>query len=451
MVVNNVAQGNMTKQRIEGVDAARGLALVAMMAIHILPGWNDDFEPTFSWLVFAGRGAALFALLAGVSLAFMSGGQYPARGTRMTAARLGLAVRAVLVTVIGLLLGYLVVYAQVILVYYGVMFLLALPLLRLRVRTLLALSAGIALTAPVLMQATRDSLADMGGVEPNFSTLAQAPGDVLGQVLLSGTYPALPWMAFVCAGLAVGRLNLAERAVQIRLVLAGAGLAVVTAVLSTLLLGPFGGREQLETAASVWSSNPEEAVSDILIWGPDPTLPTDSWWWLTTLAPYSSTPLVLLHTIGTAVAALGIVLLLSQAGILRPLAVLGKMTLTLYSLHLLLLATGMLEDQPVLCLVVQLIMVAAFAYTWQQFTSQGPLERTVSDASKWVRSRYLEHAETPAVSETPTNRVQGQPAARRTGTSGPPPPPATPPSIGGRRQALEAEGRSRRSRNRQHR
>ncbi|MDK1328664.1 heparan-alpha-glucosaminide N-acetyltransferase domain-containing protein [Arthrobacter sp. zg-Y1143] len=473
------------KRRIGGVDAARGAALVAMMAIHVLPGWNEDFEPTFTWLVFAGRGAALFALLAGVSLAFMSGGQYPPRGERMTAARLGLAVRAVLITVIGLLLGFLVIYAQVILVYYGVMFLLALPLLRLRARTLLILSALIALTAPVLMQATRDSLADMGGVEPNFSTLVQAPGDVLGQVLLSGTYPALPWMAYVCAGLAIGRLDLAERKVQLRLVVAGVGLAVATAALSAFLLGPLGGRDQLVDAASVWSSTPEETVYDTLMWGPDPTLPTDTWWWLASLTPYSSTPLVLLNTIGTAVAFLGILLLLGKAAsaVLAPLAVLGKMTLTLYSLHLLLLATGLFEDRPPLSLIVQLMIVAGFAYAWQRFNAQGPLERVVSEASKRVRSTYLERAGRKAAAqrtaEYGAERKPGEarlPSGTPAGTEGQPfsirsaapPPPSTPPSIQpdrvspsaasastapppppmGRRQALEAEARDR-HRNRQ--
>lgn len=393
--VNGVAQGVAGRQRVTGVDAARGAALVAMMAIHVLPGWNEEFEPTLTWLLFAGRGAALFALLAGVSLAFMSGGRYPPQGYRMTAMRSGIAVRAVLITVIGLALGYLVISAQVILVYYGVMFLLSLPLLRQGVRTLLILAAAIAAAAPVLMQATRDSLADTQGVEPNFSTLAAAPGDVLGQVLLSGTYPALPWMAYICVGLAIGRLDLAARMVQIRILVAGVGLAVVSAVLSALLMGPFGGRERLVDSASEWSSNPEETVTDILIWGPDPSLPTDSWWWFASLTPYSTMPLALINTIGTSLAFLGAVLLIGKAGaaVLRPLAMLGKMTLTLYVLHLLLLASGLLEGQPQLAFMVQLAVVLLVAYVGLRFMSQGPLERVVSDASKWVRNKYLERAQ----------------------------------------------------------
>ncbi|MCC9205919.1 heparan-alpha-glucosaminide N-acetyltransferase domain-containing protein [Arthrobacter sp. zg-Y769] len=440
--MSGLGQADLGKRRVTGIDAARGAALIAMMAIHILPAWNEDFEPTLTWLLFAGKGAALFAVLAGISLAFMSGGMYPPRGRTMTAVRYGLAVRAGLITIIGLFLGYLAINAQVILVYYGVMFLLALPLLRLRVRTLLILAAGIAAAAPVLMQATRDSLPDMNGVEPNFSTLLETPGAVIGQVLLSGTYPALPWMAYVCVGLAVGRLDLAERKVQIRLLVTGVGLVIATAVLSALLLGPFGGRQQLVDATSVWSSTPEVTVEEIIVWGPDPVLPSDSWWWLASLSPYSSTPLVLVNTIGTSVAFLAILLLIggAGAGLLRPFALLGKMTLTLYSLHLILLAAGLLADRPPLEMILQLIVIGIFASVWQRYKTQGPLEKGVAEASKWVRSKYLKS--TGDMRNTPQSPA----------TADPPPPPA-PPDRGHserpsdtpspRRQAAQAEGRHR--------
>ena len=47
------------------VDAARGLALVGLTAVHFLPqSYPDNDRPTLSWLLFAGDSAALFALLA---------------------------------------------------------------------------------------------------------------------------------------------------------------------------------------------------------------------------------------------------------------------------------------------------------------------------------------------------------------------------------------------------
>ncbi|VEI51695.1 heparan-alpha-glucosaminide N-acetyltransferase domain-containing protein [Kocuria rosea] len=66
------------KRRLAGIDAARGMALIGMISIHIMPSWDPvTFEPTAQWTVFAGRSAALFALLAGVGLAFSTGGRTP--------------------------------------------------------------------------------------------------------------------------------------------------------------------------------------------------------------------------------------------------------------------------------------------------------------------------------------------------------------------------------------
>ena len=79
--------------RLVAVDAARGLALVGLTAVHFLPqSYPDNDRPTLSWLLFAGDSAALFALLAGVSLAFSTGGRRPSRGRDLTADRAGLAV-----------------------------------------------------------------------------------------------------------------------------------------------------------------------------------------------------------------------------------------------------------------------------------------------------------------------------------------------------------------------
>src|SRR6185312_1918109 len=138
--------------RLVGVDAARGLALLGMMAIHILPGWTEDFQPTATWEIFAGSSAALFAFLAGVSLSFSSGRSRPATGRTLTAARVGLAVRALIIATLGLLLGQLDPPAAVILTYYGMLFLMAIPLLGLGPKTLGCLAAGFAIIGPYLMQ-----------------------------------------------------------------------------------------------------------------------------------------------------------------------------------------------------------------------------------------------------------------------------------------------------------
>ena len=73
--------------RVVAVDAARGLALVGMTAVHFLPdAYPDNDRPTLSWLLFAGDSAALFALLAGVALALVFLVVIPALGLVLGAA-----------------------------------------------------------------------------------------------------------------------------------------------------------------------------------------------------------------------------------------------------------------------------------------------------------------------------------------------------------------------------
>jgi uncharacterized membrane protein len=198
---------------VTGVDLARGLALLGMMAKHVF----DDVTghgPTATGLIASGRAATTFALVAGVSIAFLSGGRRILHGRARTAAAAGLAVRALLIGTIGLLLGLAGSGIELILVYYAVFFLLTIPLLGLRPRTLALLSVAFAALGPVLLFATDGmNLPYSGTSEPTPITLATEPLALLVQTLVTGDYPAVVYMAFVCAGLAIGRLDLTSRRV----------------------------------------------------------------------------------------------------------------------------------------------------------------------------------------------------------------------------------------------
>ncbi|HAS33607.1 MAG TPA: acyltransferase, partial [Microbacterium sp.] len=92
--------------RIAGLDFARGLAIIGMLAAHLL--WlGDDVvlaDPSTWSNIAAGRSSILFATLAGVSLGLMTGGRHPARGAAMGVARRRIALRAALLWVLGVLL-----------------------------------------------------------------------------------------------------------------------------------------------------------------------------------------------------------------------------------------------------------------------------------------------------------------------------------------------------------
>ncbi|KLU11061.1 hypothetical protein ABL57_03340 [Kocuria sp. SM24M-10] len=379
-----------------GIDAARGVALLGLASIHILPAWDPStFQPTAQWTVFAGRSAALFALLAGVSLAFSSGGRSPHTGKAMAATRAGVAVRAVLITVIGLsintvALGALgqVVPAVNILVYYGAFFLLAIPFLAFSPPVLFVIAGVSAVITPVLMQLARDAAPAATAVNPGFGDLVAQPGTSLVQLLLTGTYPALPYLTYLLVGLALGRLDLADVQVQVLLVVFGVILAVAAWVTYWVLILQAGGYDQLMAHSPALS---EDQIDEVIVFGPDPALPTTTWWWLAIPGPHTNTPLALLHGLGASMAVLGGFLLLARRlqGWLLPLSAMGSMTLTLYTTHLLALSTEVHYDQPYLWFVLHLLIAAAFALVWQRFLGQGPLERLIARAVSATRRRVL--------------------------------------------------------------
>ncbi|WP_424347492.1 heparan-alpha-glucosaminide N-acetyltransferase domain-containing protein [Kocuria sp. CH-021] len=383
------------RRRLVGVDAARGLALIGMIAVHILPSWDPEtFEPTVQWTVFAGRSAALFAVLAGVGLAFSTGGRRPHTGRSLTADRAGTAVRALLIAGLGLAINHVLpgstldeVPAVNILVYYGAFFLLAIPFLRLSAGALFAWAACFALAGPVLVHLLRDVLPAVERYNPDYLDLVGDPGATAARLLLTGTFPALPYLAYLLTGLAIGRLDLARLRVQVALVLGGTLLAAGASLTSWALVVRAGGFEQLVARTPGLDA---ELVTDIIVWGPEPTLPTTTWWWLAVGGPYTNTPPALLLGLGSAVAALGVFLLLARrsASWLLPLSAMGAMTLTVYSAHLLALAAEVHYDQP-LWFGIHVGVAAAFALLWRQAMGQGPLERLVAGLVRGTRRRVL--------------------------------------------------------------
>jgi len=79
----------MTGARLVGVDVARCLALLGMMATHVLAETDPDGSISASQWLAGGRASSLFALLAGVSLALMTGGREPVRARNGSPGRRG--------------------------------------------------------------------------------------------------------------------------------------------------------------------------------------------------------------------------------------------------------------------------------------------------------------------------------------------------------------------------
>jgi uncharacterized membrane protein YeiB len=278
---------------------------------------------------------------------------------------------------------------DVILVFYALMFLLVIPLVGLPPKVLAALAGGFAVLGPVLLVATaRAGLSYADADNPTLITLVTDPVGLLRQLLLTGTYPVVVYLAFLCAGMAVGRLDLRSRRVAGWLLGGGIVLAVAARVVSFVLLHPLGGLDRLLAQQPGPPGDPTATTR--LLW--DPAQDT-SWWYLALAAPHSHTPLDVAHVLGSAMAVLGASLLLTRIPAVRrllwPVAAAGSMTLTLYSAHLLVLETGLLEDDALALYLLLVLAALAFAVLWRRRHERGPLERVVSAASSRARRAVL--------------------------------------------------------------
>ena len=376
--------------RLAGIDVARALALVGMIAVHLLADVDDNGNMSPAFVLAAGKAAALFAVLAGVGIAFTTGRTRRPKGRRWLGAMAEVAVRGLLIGCIGLTIGMVVPIdsAAIILPYYGLLFLLAIPFLRLPPVALGVCALVIAIGMPILSHDLRADLPIAALNNPTFTTLVADPQASMQKLLLTGEFPALPWLAYICAGLAVGRASLGNRGVMARLTVFGIGLAVLAAAGSSFILGRMGGTEILGRLAVPMMKR--EEFTDIMVWGVDGALPTNSPWWLAVMAPHTTTPFDLLFTMGIALAVIGAALTfaLVAPGPLAPLAKLGRMPLSVYAAHLLLLKAPVLPPDGAVAFVIHLVVLGSFVLLWGHFFKRGPLEQglwwVADHVDRWV-------------------------------------------------------------------
>lgn len=362
--------------RIIGLDVARCLALVGMIATHTLVALDLD-GVRLPQQIAGGRASALFAVLAGVSLTLMTGGPKPVTGTEREARTGGLIVRALIIATIGLLLGDLGSGIAVILTYYGVLFLAGLPFLGLSARALAVWAGGWLVVAPVVSHLLRPLLPEPTLASPSFAMLA-APWRLLTELTFTGYYPVATWLAYLLAGMAIGRLDLRRPRAAAELVVGGTLLALAGWFCSEALTS----RPAAARALRATYDSPDTLALD-LTHGLFGTTPTGSWWWLTVHAPHSGTPFDLAHTTGCALAVIGGCLLLAR---LAPRAAgiafgAGAMTLTLYTLHVVLRTPSLWYADGTGNFVrhTLLVLVIGALFGWRRL--RGPLETLVRRAA----------------------------------------------------------------------
>lgn len=377
--------------RVDAVDLARGIALTGMMLVHLGPVWIHT-SPPIGDLVAAGRAAPLFAMLAGVALTLVHRRDPAGAGSvRATCAR------AAVLIALGLSLGSLHdMPVLIILAFYGLLIVVALPFRSLPATTVLVLGGAWAVVAPVvllLLQIRRDPFV----LDQAELSDLQHPLSLLGELVLWGAYPAGVWFAYVLVGMGIGRLDLGSFLVARRLLATGVAL-----VAATLTVG------WIAIAAGVFDDGSTHGWPRLFS-GTGYPYETAGWKELLLVGVHTSRPLNVVGAIGSALLVIGassLALRVPWARLaLLPLRAAGTMTLSLYIVHVLWtwrMRVGSIADTDPLGAVgsyrdwlVQVVVLGAFAVLWQRFVGRGPLEqlvRLVSVTGPWSSGRTRKNA-----------------------------------------------------------
>ena len=357
--------------RLVGIDVARWLALIGMIAVHTMPERGDDGSLLWVEHAFSGRSSALFAVLLGVSLALMTGGSAPLQGQRLSRGIVGIVVRAVLVGGIGLALGELDSGIAVILASYAVLMVVSCAFLAVPWRILLAVAVSWCLAGPFVSLFLRGLRAvPTSSLENPTVGMLDDPVGLLTELSLTGYYPALTWLAYAMLGIAIGRMPL--RSTRVAAWLLGIGAAVVALI---ELVGT-----PIALAAGINESTIDYAQTALS--GVTPAARPEL---LALSAPHSGTPMDLLTTCASAAAAIGACLLL-VAGLrrlphgdvaVRTLAVAlgaGTATLTLYSLHVWLRTPDLLDGEGYATFAAHVGVISLAGAALVAAGRRGPLE-----------------------------------------------------------------------------
>lgn len=353
-----------SKARVVAVDAMRGVAIIGMLWAHAKPLAPDLLPGAMmnALSILTGASTPLFMLVAGTTIAILTTSQpeFQARGRF----RLEYLLRGVFLIALGLLLIPWAMRVDVVLPYLGATFIAAVPFLFLRSRWLLGIAAVSIVAAPFLAQFIRTSL--ITHPELLFTSVAGHPVAYVMEWFFIGRAYHVTWLLpFILLGIALGRNLMKPR-------FSNAWLIVIGAV---IIVGYRLYTSQVDESLRVRGDHAE-----------------------------------ILFDLGRALAVYGVVTLLMNARfdrvkqisnvIATPITIVGRMPLTVYVMHVLLIAallSSSLTDPPVsrstsLALVAA-VFVACLAFTtaWGFTLGVGPVERLLGLFSLRHRPKWALH------------------------------------------------------------
>lgn len=295
------------RARIIGPDVVRAVALIGVVVMNFhgylinkggeLSGnfWGQFFHPWRGPL--STRFAATFVLTAGVGVALLT---RRARGdAELTSARRWTLLRRGLL-LYGFGLGFYEIWSGSILPYYGVMFMVGALIFTLATPWIVAIGVSAAAAGAGIEWWVFERKAGGHDVSWLINPPGGSPRGLVFDMFVNGTHPLLPWLAFLCAGIVLGR-NLHRRAWKPVALVGGITLFAFATIASDLAR--------------------------------DTTLAQH----LASTDPFDRGVLFVASALGTALAAFAIIASIAErfadTGVVRLFAHAGQMTLTLYIAH----------------------------------------------------------------------------------------------------------------------
>lgn len=372
--------------RFYGVDFARFLAIIGMMAAHLLV---PNGSPAWVQVATTGFPSTLFAVLGGFGIVFSS-----RRYSDPWAAFVAVFVRGLVV----FLLGWVCVALPpspiaIVLMYFGMAIMCAAFVVSLSTWIWAVLAVVLALIGPQLLPVFRAGLDTAGLLDLSNPVLT------LRSLFFTGTYPVLTWLAYVLLGMILCRKLLQERQ-QMRsfaLWLAGIGaaVAVLAEVVSQLSL-----RLLVAPRMAVDLGMDKESVIEALQGSQFGAMPSSGWSAALVASPHSGATMDILLTGGVAVAIIGLCLFGSSSwravpSALRPFFAAGAAPLTIYVTHIVMTSImyAVLTSGPTPHSLSELPLWYTSAFWWQSAVviligvvlalthRRGPLEAFTSSVS----------------------------------------------------------------------
>lgn len=345
--------------RITGLDVARALAVLIMILVNFHVVLADG--PQSGWLAtlynaLQGKGAALFVVLAGTGMSMMlKSAIASASSTEVRRKQQVLLKRALFLFVFGLMFS--VVWRADILHYYGLFISIGALMATLRSRWLWIMAITLVFTYPFLLEVV-DYDAGWDWQSIRYSGFWTAKG-FLRNLFVNGFHPVVPWLSFIFAGLWLGRTDLSNRTIQLRLLLIAGTVFILTSLISWILL----------TDALVNDTWPvEEAIA---LFGTQPMPPL---------------PLYMVSAIGFSYFLIALCVLVAQVYAesrwIIPLIATGQAALSIYVIHvlvginILVFLAGERSLDPVLIFLYSLLFCCFSiwaSWSWLKHYARGPM------------------------------------------------------------------------------